>query len=110
MAETTYFLLKVDSTGENSPYCTLADVAYSSGLHPELIERFIRLGLIEFVDRTSDGEMFFDTGVISLVRRIVRLRNELGVNYAGIGVILELMSQVEMLEARIEELQARLGS
>jgi MerR family transcriptional regulator, heat shock protein HspR len=109
MAETTYFLLKVKATGECSPYCTLTEVAYGSGLHPELIDRFIRLGLIEFVDRTPDGEMFFDAGVIPLLRRIVRLRNELGVNYAGIGVILELMSQVEALEAHIEDLETRLG-
>jgi DNA-binding transcriptional MerR regulator len=109
MAETRYFLLKVRATGEYSPYCTLAEVAYGSGLHPELIERFIRLGLIEFVDRTSDGEMFFEAGVIPLIRRIVRLRNELGVNYAGIGVILELMAQVESLSVRIEELEGRLG-
>lgn len=110
MTETRYFLLKVEATGDHSPYCTLAEAAYNSGLHPELIERFIRLGLIEFVDRTSDGEMFFEAGVIPLLRRIVRLRNELGVNYAGIGVILELMSQLENLSARIEELERRLGT
>ena len=49
---------------------------------------------------------FFDSEVIPLIRRILRLRNELGVNYAGIGVILELMSRLEALEARIRDLES----
>ncbi|MGP0044965.1 MAG: chaperone modulator CbpM [Syntrophobacteraceae bacterium] len=40
-----------------------------------------------------------------LIRRILRLRNELGVNYAGVGVILELMSRLDALETRIRELE-----
>ncbi|MGP8195427.1 MAG: chaperone modulator CbpM [Syntrophobacteraceae bacterium] len=36
---------------------------------------------------------------------MLRLRNELGVNYAGVGVILELMSRLDALETRIRELE-----
>jgi hypothetical protein len=32
----------------------------------------------------------------------------LGVNYIGVGVILELMARIEFLEARIRELERRL--
>ena len=39
-----------------------------------------------------------------LVRKIIRLRNELGINYSGVGVVLELLSRIEILEARIREL------
>ncbi len=106
MAE-TYLLLQMEST-EYSPYCTLNEVAYRLGLHPELIERFLNLGLIETVEHTGSGEMLFDSGVIPIIRRILRLRNDLGVNYAGIGVILELMSRVEALEARIEKLESQI--
>lgn len=105
MAEKTYFMLQVRTESKYSAYCTLTEVAHRAGLHPELIERFIRLGLIDFMDRTSEGELLFESGVIPLIRRILRLRNELGVNYAGIGVILELMTRVEALEARIRELE-----
>lgn len=108
MTETTYFLLQVESSSESSPYCTLDEVAYRLGLHPELLERFLHLGLIDAAAQTGSGEMLFDSGVIPLVKRILRLRNDLGVNYAGIGVILELMSRLEALEARIEELEKTL--
>jgi MerR family transcriptional regulator, heat shock protein HspR len=42
------------------------------------------------------------------VRRILRLRNELGVNYAGIGVVLELMARLEALEDHIKELESKI--
>jgi MerR family transcriptional regulator, heat shock protein HspR len=105
MAETGFFMLQVKTDSEFSSRYTLTEVAYRAGLHPELVDRFIRLGLIEFSDRTDDGELIFDSEVIPLLRRILRLRNELGVNYAGVGVILELMSRLEALEARVRELE-----
>ncbi len=105
MAKTGFFILQVKTDTEFSSRYTLTEVAYRAGLHPELIDRFIRLGLIEFSDRTDDGELLFDSEVIPLIRRILRLRNELGVNYAGVGVILELMSRLDALEARIRELE-----
>jgi DNA-binding transcriptional MerR regulator len=106
MAETRFFMLQVKTDNEFSSSYTLTDVAYRAGLHPELIDRFIRLGLIEFSGRTHDGELLFDSEVIPLIRRILRLRNQLGVNYAGVGVILELMSRLEALEAQIRELES----
>ncbi len=105
MVERYFSMLQVKTESEFSTRYTLSEVAYRAGLHPELIDRFIRLGLIEFIDRSSDGELLFDSGVIPLIRRILRLRNELGVNYAGVGVILELTSRLEAMEARIRELE-----
>ena len=105
MVERHFFMLQVQSDADFSVDYTLTEVAHRTGLHPDLIDRFISLGLIEFTGNTDDGEPIFGSEVIPLVRRILRLRNELGVNYAGIGVILELMSRLEALEARIRELE-----
>jgi DNA-binding transcriptional MerR regulator len=107
MTEKQFFMLRVETQREFSSCYTLSEVAYRAGLHPELIDRFIRLGLIEFSGSTIDGEPLFDPEVIPLIRRILRLRNELGVNYAGIGVVLELMSRLEDLEARLRELESQ---
>jgi len=35
------------------------------------------------------------------VRRIMRLRRDLGINYAGIGVVLDLLARIETLEAQL---------
>jgi MerR family transcriptional regulator, heat shock protein HspR len=105
MREERYFLVSMKRTKGFPPYMRLSEVADRCGIHPELIERFVEIGLVEFVDRDSDGEGLFQEGIIPIIRRILRLRNELGVNYAGIGVVLELMARIDALEARIRELE-----
>ena len=56
-------------------------------------------------ERQADGEVLFHADVIPLIRTILRLRNQLGVNYAGIGVVLELMARIDSLENHIRELE-----
>ena len=106
MSERRFFMLRVKTDSEFYSNYTLTEVAYRAGLHPDLIDRFVRLGLIELTGSTDDGEPLFDSEVIPRIRLILRLRNDLGVNYAGVGVLLELMSRIEALEARIRELES----
>jgi MerR family transcriptional regulator, heat shock protein HspR len=105
MAEQKYIMVRVKSDAEYSSELSLREVACRCGIHPELVERFVQLGLIDHLDQRMDGEILFSDDVIPLVRRILRLRNQLGVNYAGIGVILELMARIETLEASLREMQ-----
>ena len=107
MAEGKYFLVQVHGASGFSPFLTLSEVAYRCGLHPELIERLVGIGLIDYVERDGHGEILFNADVVPLLRSIVRLRNQLGVNYAGIGVILDLMARIESLENHIRELESR---
>lgn len=108
MTEKRYFMIDVRKVSASSPYLTRSELAVHCGIHPDLIDRFIRLGLIDFMDRGRDGEALFSAEMIPLVRRILRLRNELGVNYAGIGVVLELMARLEALEDHIKELESKI--
>ena len=48
MAESKYFLVRVSGASVVSSYLTLSEVAYHCGLHPELVERLVRLGLIDY--------------------------------------------------------------
>jgi MerR family transcriptional regulator, heat shock protein HspR len=107
MAEGKYFLVQVHRASGHPPYLTLSEVAYRCGLHPELIERLVDFGLIDYVEQDGRGEILFHADVVPLLRRIVRLRNHLGVNYAGIGVILDLMARIESMENHIRELESR---
>jgi MerR family transcriptional regulator/heat shock protein HspR len=107
MAERKYFLVQIKSASAFSSYLTRSEVAYRCGLHPDLVERFVSLGLIDSVERDINGDPLFHVDVVPLIRRIMRLRNQLGVNYAGIGVILDLMARIESLESHIRELENR---
>jgi DNA-binding transcriptional MerR regulator len=105
MDEKTYYMVRMTRTSGIPSFMTVTEVAVHCGIHPELIDRFLDLGLIDCAERDVGGEALFQVDVVPLIRRILRLRNELGVNYAGIGVILELMAKIESLEAQIRELE-----
>jgi DNA-binding transcriptional MerR regulator len=83
---------------------TVSEIARLAGLHPELVERLISLGLVDPVD--TQPEPLFEPAVILRLRRIVRLRNDLGVNWAGVGVVLDLLGRIEELQEELASLKA----
>ena len=82
---------------------SISELAERCELHPDLVRRFVQLGLIE-----EAVEEFFQPEVALRVQRILRLRRDLGVNYAGVGVVLDLLDRIEILEARLRSLGADL--
>ncbi|MCF8084277.1 MAG: chaperone modulator CbpM [Deltaproteobacteria bacterium] len=42
-----------------------------------------------------------------MVSKILRLRSQLGINCAGIGVVLELLTRIERLESRLLKMEAQ---
>jgi DNA-binding transcriptional MerR regulator len=84
----------------------MSQIADLCNIHPDVIDRFVQLGLVDPAGRDENSEEWiFQREVIPLVRKIIRLRNELGINYAGIGVVLDLLSRIEQLEAHIRMIQ-----
>ena len=65
------------------------------------------LGLIDPVETTP--EPLFEVATILRIRRILRLRHDLGVNWAGIGVVLDLLAKIEELEREIARLRQSRG-
>ena len=73
-------------------------VARRSGLHPELVRRFVALGLVDADTRRRGGCGSTPTPRRSLAR-IQRLHAGLCLNYAAIGLVLDLLDRIEPLEA-----------
>ncbi|MCX7822442.1 MAG: chaperone modulator CbpM [Syntrophobacterales bacterium] len=95
---------------ESKLYLKAEDVASQCGLHPELIDRFVYLGLIDpLCQDPVDGSWLFEESVVPIIKKIVRLRNELGINYAGIGVVLDLLTRLDSLEERVRILEEKLA-
>jgi DNA-binding transcriptional MerR regulator len=70
----------------------------AGGVHPELVRRLVELGLIE-ARRGRAGELVFEPAQLAVLGRIRRLRAGLSVNYAALGLVLDLLDRVTELEA-----------
>ncbi|MEW6299871.1 MAG: chaperone modulator CbpM [Thermodesulfobacteriota bacterium] len=81
----------------------LSEVARLAGVHPDLIDRLTVLGLIDPAETIP--EPCFDVSAVLRIRSILRLRHDLGVNWAGVGVIMDLLERIEQLEQEIARLK-----
>ncbi|MEU7698081.1 chaperone modulator CbpM [Streptomyces sp. NPDC039028] len=88
---------------------SLDAVARSSGLHPDLIRRFVALGLVD-ADRDAAGHLVFDPTAPAVLARIQRLRSGLCLNYASIGLVLDLLDHISLLEAALRGRGTRSGN
>ncbi|HKV33439.1 MAG TPA: chaperone modulator CbpM [Pyrinomonadaceae bacterium] len=86
---------------------TLDVVAETVGTRRSLVMRLAERGLIDTIDSDKDGPRVPRRVVIQL-RRMQRLRRDLGVNYAGAAVILDLVGRIEQLNRELAEMHRRL--
>ncbi|MFE2992486.1 chaperone modulator CbpM [Streptomyces sp. NPDC059262] len=83
-----------------APKLSLDAVARRSGLHPDLVRRFVALGLVD-AERDAAGRLVFDPTAPADLARIQRLRSGLCLNYASIGLVLDLLDRISLLEAAL---------
>ena len=81
----------------------LEAVARSSGVHPDVVMRFVDLDLIRPLGNAAGGP-WFSPGAPELIARVMRLHSELSLNYAAIPLVLDLLVRVDALERRLVEI------
>jgi hypothetical protein len=86
---------------------SVQDLAKAAYLHPKHLEKFVGFGLIEPTVRTRSGPMF-PRSSLERLRRIDRLRRDLGINLAGIAAVLDMRDRIERLQKEVERLRGRL--
>lgn len=79
---------------------SLEGFADRAGLHPDVVHRLVALGLLEPV-RDTGGRWWFAPAQLRTVARIQRLRAGLAVNYAALGLIMDLLDRIDLLEAAL---------
>ncbi|MER5493243.1 MULTISPECIES: helix-turn-helix domain-containing protein [unclassified Streptomyces] len=89
---------------DDSPVYVISVAAQLSGLHPQTLRQYDRLGLVS-PDRTAGRGRRYSARDIELLRQVQQLSQDQGVNLAGIKRIIELEAQVAALQARVAELQ-----
>jgi DNA-binding transcriptional MerR regulator len=78
----------------------LSSFSRVAGLHPEGVRSLVALGLLQ-PERDPAGELWFSPDQLAAAARIRRLRAGFGLNYAALGLVVDLLDRVARLEAAL---------
>ncbi|MFD5662750.1 heat shock protein transcriptional repressor HspR [Streptomyces hirsutus] len=92
---------------QDTPVYVISVAAQLSGLHPQTLRQYDRLGLVS-PDRAAGRGRRYSARDIELLRQVQQLSQTEGINLAGIKRIIELENQVAALQARVAELEGAL--
>lgn len=93
---------------ERQNLLSINEISRFVGLHPMMIQEFFRLGLID--PQVENPDLLFEDTVIARIGKIMRLKNDLDVNLAGCGLVLDLLERIATLERKLlywERMQQR---
>ena len=94
---------------ENEPRYGISIAAKMIGVRTHTLRYYERIGIIE--PRRSQGNIrLYSNHDITLLRRAKTLMGDLGVNLAGIEVILRMLERMAELQNRLEETETELRS
>ena len=84
---------------------SLEELSRLVDLHPEMVLRLVDLGLVD--PEQGAPEWLFQEAAVPRIWKIRRLHRDLGINWAGIGVVLDLLDRIDDLEREIAWMQKR---
>src|SRR5580698_11616092 len=86
---------------ENQPVFMIGVAASLCGVHPQTLRQYERLGLV-VPSRAGAKNRLYSEIDIRRVQRIQRLTQEMGVNLAGVELILKLLDDMEDVRKDME--------
>ncbi|GIV17268.1 MAG: hypothetical protein KatS3mg022_2703 [Armatimonadota bacterium] len=89
------------------PVYLISVAARLCDMHPQTLRMYERMGLIR-PKRINQKNRLYSEADIERLRQIQRLTRDLGVNLAGVEIILDLLDKVERLQQEIETLHAQM--
>ena len=89
-----------------APLLDLDTFATRARLHPELVRRLVALGLLEAHSDAAD-RWWLAPAELATAARIQRLRAGFSLNYAAVGLVLDLLDRIEALEAALRRSPGR---
>jgi MerR family transcriptional regulator/heat shock protein HspR len=98
-----------DEFQRDEPIYVISVAARLVEMHPQTLRYYERAGLVN--PRRSRGRIrLYSQRDIDRLRKIARLTDELGVNLAGVEVILNLTEKLERIQEELERQRIRLSS
>ncbi len=99
------------NTHNDEPCYVISIAAKMIGIHAQTLRYYERVGLIEPV-RSQGNIRLYSNNDIERIKHIKSLIDDLGVNLAGVEVIMnmtdrlmEMQRQIEFMESKLEELE-----
>ncbi len=91
----------------DEPVYVISVAAKLCEMHPQTLRSYERLGLVN-PHRLDSRNRLYSQRDIERLRQIQRLTRDLGVNLAGVEVILDLLDRMESMKAEMQREISRL--
>lgn len=92
----------------DEPVYLISVVATMLDIHPQTLRQYEREGLVE-PSRTSGRMRLYSQRDIDRMKLILRLTRQMGVNLAGVDIVLQLKEQMEEMQNEIDQLRNELS-
>lgn len=97
----------MNTNAYNEPVYLISAVAEILNIHPQTLRQYEREGLIK-PSRTNGKIRLYSQKDIDHIKYVLTLTRELGINLAGVDLILQLNKKIEGLEEEIETYKTKL--
>jgi MerR family transcriptional regulator/heat shock protein HspR len=91
---------------KDRPIYMISVAAELAGMHPQTLRSYENKGLVR-PKRTPGGTRLYSEADVERLRIIQRLTTEVGLNHAGVELVLRLEDELRRAHAQIERLQAQ---
>jgi len=92
---------------DNEPRYVISVAARMLGIQTHSLRYYEKIGIIE-PSRSSGNIRLYSDKDVAYLKQLKALMNDLGINLAGVEVILRLAERLAELQRRIDELEAKL--
>ncbi len=93
---------------DDEPCYVISVAARMVGVHAQTLRYYERVGLVR-IPRSQGRRRLYSPSDIANLKRIKALTEDLGINLAGVEVVLKLMTRINQLEKRNQQLVDEVG-
>ena len=95
------------STGSNEPCYVISVAARMVGVPTHTLRYYERVGIIEPTRSPGNIRLYSDEDIV-LLRRVRKLMDDLGVNLAGVSIILRMRRRIIELQGHMGEVESEI--
>lgn len=92
----------------DEPVYLISVVATMLDIHPQTLRQYEREGLVE-PSRTQGRMRLYSQRDIDRMKLILRLTRQMGVNLAGVDLVLQLKEQIDTMQKEVDHLRETLS-